>query len=85
MEPIFNGIFIDGQAWIVEYPEELLKLSNFDVVNDDRMRSVVSEGNISIRVHVRLGEERLGFLYKEVFVHTEEGVVDKDMEISAGR
>ena len=47
------------------------------------MRSVVPEGNISIRVHVRLGEEHLGFLFKEVFVHMEEGVVNKGIEISA--
>ena len=84
MEPIFGSVFIDGQARVVEYPEKLFELGDFNVVNDDRMGSVVAEGNISVGVHVRLSEECLGFSFEEVFVHTEESVVDEDEEISAG-
>ena len=83
VEPILGRIFVDGQVWVVKYPEKLFELGGFNIMNDDRMGSIVPKGNISIGVHVRLGEEHLGFLYEEVFVHTEEGVVDKDIEISA--
>ena len=83
MEPVLSGILIDGQVQVVKYPKKLFELSDFNIVNDDRMRSVVPEGDISIRVHVRLGEECLGFPSKEVFVYTEEGAVNKDIEISA--
>ena len=83
MEPILNGIFVDGQAWVVEHPEKLFKLGDFDVVYDDRMGSVVSKRNISIEVHVGLSEECLGFPYEEVFVHLEESAVDKGLETSA--
>ena len=84
MKPILSRIFVDRRVWIVKYPEELFELGDFNVVNDDRMRSIVPKGNISIRVHVRLGEEHLGFPFEVVFVHTEEGVVNKDIEISSG-
>ena len=47
------------------------------------MGSVVPIGNVSIGVCVVLGEEGLGFLFKEVLVCVEQDVADEDIEVSA--
>ena len=83
VEPILGRVFIDGQVWVVKCPQKLFELGNFDIVSDDRMGSVMPKGDVIVGVHVNLGEECLGFPYEEVFAHMEEGVVDKDVEISA--
>ena len=60
----------------------MLKFNDLDIVENEGMGRIVSIG-FGVGVHVRLGEEGLGFSFKEVFVHTKEGVVNEDMEISA--
>ena len=61
----------------------MLEFNDLDVVENEGVRRIVSIG-FGIGVHVGLRGESLGFLFKEVFVHMKEDVVDKDKEVSAG-
>ena len=61
----------------------MLEFNDLDIVEDEGMRGIVSI-RFGIGVHVGLRKEGLGFLFKEVFVHAKEDVVNKDKEVSAG-
>ena len=70
--------------WVVEYPKELFKVIDRNVVENDWMRSKSSTGSVIVGVGVRWDEELGGFSFKEAFVNTEQGSVNEDEEVSAG-
>ena len=68
--------------WVVEYPEELFKVVDRNVVKNDWMRSKSSMGHVIVGVGVRWDEELGGFSFKEVLANAEQGSVDEDEEVS---